>query len=205
MIEVHQLTVRQNRKQLFQPLSFAVKPHDIVVIAGANGSGKSTLLRTLATLHPQATGNILFNNRPMEEGIGRYRQAIHYLGHHHGLIAKLTTLENIQLMCYQYHQTRLLPNTLLTTLKQFHLQDVQHHLIAQLSAGQRRRLALLKCFLFYKPIWILDEPFTALDQATQHIVQAMFQSHSNTGGSIVLSTHQRTLLTHTKFIELTPC
>ncbi len=188
-LHVTALRCRRQQQWLFAPLSFQLGAHELLLIEGANGSGKSSLLRLLAGLATPAQGEIFWQGTSIQTERNNYQEALHYIGHTHGIKLGLTVMENIRLA----HHLALSPIdnekivTVLTTLALHTQRDTLAH---YLSAGQKRRLALAKLCLLPKILWLLDEPLTALDAATQKFFLTHLENHLAQGGMVVMSSHQ---------------
>jgi len=180
----------QHQEQLlFSGVSYELKDGDLLLITGNNGSGKSTLLQILTGLKEATSGKVTFNqqnifNHPL------YQTHIHYIGHQTGLKSGLTVLENIKLSLLLHHVSSFAFHHIIRTLQ---LDALLNKTIRQLSAGQQRRVALAKLFLIKKPIWLLDEPLTALDQTTQQFLQLEINAHCKARGIAIVSSHQTLL------------
>jgi heme exporter protein A len=172
---------------LFSHLHFQLQPSQLISIMGENGSGKSSLLRILTGCYSPESGEVYWNNQLIQSCLSTYRQAIHYLGHTNGIKLNLTVRENIQLMEYLLSQRKEAEKSI---LEEFSLDKHLHQLAGDLSAGQKRKLALIKLFLFQKKLWILDEPLTSLDINTQTIFLKKLNIHLQQGGMAIISTHQ---------------
>jgi heme exporter protein A len=129
-------------------------------VQGDNGSGKSSLLRLLAGIATTAHGEILWQQQSIHNARD-YQQHLHYLGHDNGLKLALTVKENLQLL-QQLHDDKT--GDIENVLTQLNLTKETNSLVAHLSCGQKRRVALARFWLVKKPLWLLDEPITALDQ-----------------------------------------
>lgn len=188
-LSVHHLTFERNQRFLFENLSFSLNAGELLQLRGANGSGKSTLLRMLAGLIEPQEGKICWNGVSVQDHCEDYQQALHYLGHQNGVKTYLTIDENLQLLGSLYHQ-RFSEQTLADTLRQLGLSQSRHTPVANLSAGQARRLSLAKLLLLRAPLWLLDEPATALDQPGQTVLAELLATHAAQGGSAIIATHQ---------------
>jgi heme exporter protein A len=201
---IHLSCCRQ-QKLLFQPISFTLAPKEILLIQGENGIGKSSLLRLLTGLSTASVGDLFWNHQPIATGtLNNYSQQFHYLGHHNGIKTGLSVKENLNL---SQHLALAANAELETCLTLLNLQQHANTKAAHLSAGQQRRLALAKLFILPKPLWILDEPLTALDQASQKIILQALKKHSEQGGmSIITSHHSLSLdVSNLKTLRLSAC
>jgi len=187
-LQVRQLTCVRGQKILSRNIHFELSSGDLLLIEGRNGSGKTSLLRQLAALSTTETGRILWRGQDIHTCYPHYWQHLHYLGHSHGIKLGLTIEENLKLMA----SLAEMPISLScqdAILQQLNLHTYQHTLAADLSAGQKRRLALARLWLIHKPLWILDEPLTALDRDSQALFLHHLDQHLTTGGMCILSSH----------------
>ena|SRR3990167_5988025 len=188
---------------LFADLSFTLKKGEALLIEGPNGSGKSSLLRLLAGFLTPFHGDILWQQQSIHTLGINYSQHIAYVGHHHGLKLGLTVNENL-LLAKHLALSKKLSQELLSLLQ---LQHHAHKQTCQLSAGQKRKLALAKLFMSNKPLWLIDEPFTALDATTQTLFLSQLEKHLKVGGLCILSSHHPMTFNETKIhsLRLGPC
>ena len=185
MLETMALAAERGGQPLFSDLAFTVAPGSLLRVRGANGSGKTTLLRTLAGLTRPAAGAVRWRGEPIGE---EYRKEMLFLGHAAGIKDELTVLENLEFA------------VLLSGLKESNCEGALDTLgIARLAAlparflsqGQRKRAALARLALSASvPLWLLDEPFAALDDEAIARVGALCAAHLAAGGSVVLTSHQ---------------
>lgn len=179
----------RNEQHLFQGLALRLEPGQGLLICGPNGAGKTTLLRVLAGLIPPTAGSVLWQGKCLEEERLAYHQSLHYLGHLSGVKNKLSVKENLR-----YSETlldqRLDEARQEAILQALQLQAPEDRLACQLSAGQKRRLALARLLAFSRPLWILDEPFTNLDVACQQWFSEQIEVHLQNGGMVILASHQ---------------
>ena len=170
-------------RRLFKDLDVVAEAGDLVEVRGANGAGKSTLLRGLAGLH--------------EFQAGRVRRAVpfEYLGHRVGLSDRLTPVENLRWLAgLRGPRTEGAASArepeIRDALARLGLQDLADEPCATLSAGQRRRAALARLAFRAPPLWLLDEPLAALDDAGAALVRQLIADHRAAGGAAVCATHQ---------------
>ncbi|MBA3661350.1 MAG: cytochrome c biogenesis heme-transporting ATPase CcmA [Gammaproteobacteria bacterium] len=193
-----------NRAQMFifENLTLELSAGEVLLIEGANGSGKTSLLKILAGLMTATSGVIYWQGKIIEEGVENYRDNFHYIGHHLGIKTDLTVEENLTLFAKlagkKYHPA---------CLTVMHLNHKQHCLARFLSAGEKRKIALAKLIMIPKRLWILDEPLTALDHATQTLFITLLRQHIHQGGMAILSSHQKISLLDLpcSTIKLSPC
>jgi heme exporter protein A len=200
-LEVKQLDCIRQGKYLFSNLSFSLQSGAALLIAGPNGAGKSSLLRLLAGIAAPAEGTIYWDGKSAQDT--SYHEHLHYVGHAHGIRLGLTPHENLLLAATlaQHRITRMDETFALLKL------SAQQHTPAQfLSAGQKRRVSLARLLLIPRTLWILDEPLTALDAATQHIMLQKIEEHLAAGGMCIMTSHQPlTLNIPVQQLELTAC
>jgi heme exporter protein A len=172
------LACERNGRIVFSNLSFAVKPGQCVELRGSNGAGKSSLLRLIASLVPKAAGSIAL------DGKEDVTSALHLIAHTDAMKSALTVAENLAFWSAVLDGTGIED-----ALKAFRLEALQHEPAQLLSAGQRRRLALARLFLKHRPLWLLDEPMTALDATSQDALRNHMREHLKRGGMIIAATH----------------
>ena len=185
MLAAKNLTCVRDERTLFSDLSFTVAPGDLIQIDGANGAGKTSLLRILAGLSRGEEGEVFWQQQSIYRQRERYHASLLYLGHQPGIKAVLTPLENLSFYHAGASQAQLWQ-----ALEQVELTGYEAVPVSQLSAGQQRRVALARLWLSAAPLWILDEPLTALDKSGVAALTALFTHHAGRGGAVILTTHQ---------------
>jgi heme exporter protein A len=168
--------------------SFSLKAGEALMVTGPNGAGKSTLLRALAGLLPIAEGSLSFEAPIGTEPGTPLGELAHYLGHSDALKGALTTAENL---AFWTAMLRLNGSgtPLQSALAHVALSHASDLPASYLSAGQRRRAALARLLSCKRPVWLLDEPLTALDRAAQSRLTDLFGRHLSDGGIIIAATH----------------
>lgn len=188
MLEAQGLNCIRDERALFTGLSFAIHPGELVQIEGPNGAGKTSLLRILAGLASSDGGDILWQGESTRRNRDRYNHSLLYIGHQAGVKAVLTPFENLSF--FQKSSGKKDPDAIWSALSQVGLVGYEDVPVAQLSAGQHRRVALARLWLSDAPLWILDEPLTAIDkQGVEHLTR-LFEQHAEKGGIVILTTHQ---------------
>ncbi|WP_437613807.1 cytochrome c biogenesis heme-transporting ATPase CcmA [Erwinia sp. V71] len=185
MLEVKQLTCLRDERVLFSDLSFAVAAGDIVQVEGPNGAGKTSLLRLLAGLSRAESGMVLWRQQDIRQHRQTWQAELLYLGHQPGVKAVLTPLENLAFYHPQCSETALF-----AALEAVDLTGYEDLAVAQLSAGQQRRVALARLWLSQATLWVLDEPLTAIDKSGVGKLMALFVRHAQRGGAVIITTHQ---------------
>ena len=204
MLSADALACVRGERRLFAGLSFSLTPGTLLAVRGANGSGKTSLLRMLCGLLPPAAGRIVWNGADIHAAREEYCAQLAYIGHLNGVKDELSALENPRFSA----RTAGLPDDLAgaqTALSQLGLAGFQRQPCKTLSQGQRRRVALARlCLSAARALWVLDEPFTALDVSALALTRELLESHLQGGGMAVLTTHQEVAITapSTQRIEL---
>jgi len=183
----HDLACRRGERLVFAGLSFRVAGGEALLLRGPNGSGKSSLLRCMAGLLTPVAGVQTWNDRPTARDVDSHRGRLRYLGHQDAVKPALTVLENVVLW-QQLHGRRddAASGRGLTMLGIDRLAELPVRL---LSAGQRRRVALARLLAAPAPLWLLDEPTTALDDDGVARFARIVADHRTAGGLVVLSSH----------------
>ncbi len=182
------LACLRGERLLFQGLNLSLSPGQILQIEGPNGSGKTSLLRILAGLMLPWEGEVRFASQSIYKARNEYLQQMSWLGHHSGIKADLSPRENLRFT--QQLRGQEDAATLDRALRTVGLTNHAEQPCRQLSAGQNRRVALARLILIPTPLWILDEPFTALDRYAIAELEERLVAHAAEGGMIVLTTHQ---------------
>ncbi|EAR20569.1 cytochrome c biogenesis heme-transporting ATPase CcmA [Nitrococcus mobilis] len=187
MLRIEKLTISRGERILATDLNFQVKPGEALVAEGPNGSGKTTLLRTLATLSPPLRGTIYWQDHALSDITEVYRSKMLFLGHTPAVKLDLTPEENLKV----YARLAGAVTEPSAALECLGIRRYAATLCRHLSAGQLRRVALARLILTAAPLWILDEPFTALDRQTIDGLSSLLEEHLAEGGSAIITTHQQ--------------
>ncbi len=190
MLKAHQLGAKKGRVTLFEDVNFELLAGQWLYLSGGNGSGKTTLLRILCGLGVPESGQVLWRGVQTQIDASSLHQEMMYLGHALGLKEELSALENLRFFAQMMQRTFDVDKAL-DVLASLGLKGRVHLPLRVLSQGQKRRVALAKLFLHQTSLWILDEPFVALDaQGLRVLVQAIEQ-HLQNKGLLVYTSHQR--------------
>ena len=203
MLEVDCLSCERDDRSLFTNLSFSLSCGDILQIEGANGAGKTTLLRIIAGLSVDYSGEILWQSQPLADMLAEFRLSCFFLGHKPGLKLDLTPVENLRWRL-QVANTYPQQQAILNALEQVQLTGYEDIPCSHLSAGQLRRVALAGLLASNVRLWILDEPFTALDVNGVSWLEQQILNHARKEGMVLVTSHQRLQITtdHLRKISL---
>ncbi len=175
LLHIENLACEREGRVLFDDLNLSLKAGGCTALTGPNGSGKSTLLRCIAGLFPDYEGTIEATRTS-------------YLGHRPAVSPGLTVLENLR--WFAALSSRESSISLIDRLEAVGLAGYEDVLCGRLSAGQHRRVALIRLGLDDSALWLLDEPFTALDLNGQDLVRSLIAAHRTRGGAVLCATHQ---------------
>ena len=185
MLETKALACERGGLRLFSDLSFSLAPGGLLRVRGANGSGKTTLLRALAGLTRPADGTVQWRGNPIGDD---FRREMLFLGHAPAIKDELTVLENLE---FSAQLSRLKDSRFKDALERLGIARRAQLPARYLSQGQRKRAALARLALSPGlPPWLLDEPFSALDDEAIAAVSALCAAHTAAGGMLVLTSHQ---------------
>jgi heme exporter protein A len=188
-LTVDALSCVRGDRLLFRDLTFALSAGSLLHLKGHNGSGKTTLLRALANLLMPESGQILWDGEPIRKLREDYTRHLLYLGHLNGIKGDLTAVENLRIAA-TLDGHRLDEQRAWQILADIGLRGHEDLPTKYLSQGQKRRVALARLFANDAQLWILDEPFTALDVAAVDLLQQLIGRHVENGGIAILTTHQ---------------
>ena len=189
MLEASNLECVRGERRLFAGVGFRLEGGEMLYLQGKNGSGKTSLLRMLCGLTPPADGEICWRGTPINKLADEFRAELCYLGHHNAIKEELTPLENL-LASAKLAEETLDDDSALDALEQVGLRGREDLACRYLSQGQKRRVALARLVHERRALWILDEPYVALDPAAVELVAGLIGAHLQRGGLAVLTTHQ---------------
>ncbi len=190
-------------RMLFRDLSFSLQNGELLHLKGHNGSGKTTLLRALAGLLLPVHGEIRWQGTSIRSLREEYSRHLLYLGHLNGIKGDLTAVENLRIGSI-FDGFALDEARAWEVLGEIGLRGHEDLPSKHLSQGQKRRVALARLLVNQASIWILDEPFTALDVGAVELLQTVIHRHVENGGMAIVTTHQEVAMIgeHTRTIEL---
>ncbi|MDD2742156.1 MAG: cytochrome c biogenesis heme-transporting ATPase CcmA [Rhodocyclaceae bacterium] len=187
MLEADNLECVRGDRRLFAGLGFRLGAGELLYLQGKNGSGKTSLLRMLIGLLPPEAGEIRWKGATIKSD--EFRADLCYLGHLNAIKEELTPLENLLAAAHLADEV-LSEDEAMDALEQVGLAGREDLACKYLSQGQKRRVALARLVKEKRPLWILDEPFVALDVAAVNWLSGIISGHLQRGGLAVMTTHQ---------------
>jgi heme exporter protein A len=197
-LEVEGLSCRRGERLLFKDMNFTVNTGDVLEISGHNGSGKTTLLRLLCGLLIPEQGTLRWRGQLISKVRPLYHRELAYIGHTDAIKGDLTARENL-MVAGALHGGGIDPER---ALEQVGLVKIQELPGRFLSAGQRRRLALARLLVNRARLWLLDEPFTALDRMAIRTIATLLEEHAAAGGMAVFTSHHAINVANARTLEI---
>ena len=193
MLEVRELECVRGDHRLFAGLNFTLQAGELLHLRGSNGSGKTSLLRTICGLMEPANGDVLWQGESIRSNRDEYYGELTYFGHMGAIKGDMTAWENLQLTAHMAGWT-ISQERVIDALGQMGLAGREELPTKVLSAGQKRRVALARLLISDARLWVLDEPFTALDVKAVEFLKGLIIEHLNNKGMVILTTHQEVAL-----------
>ena len=189
MLEADNLECVRGERRLFAGLGFRLEAGELLYLQGRNGAGKTSLLRMIIGLLPPETGEIRWKGEPIRRAGESFRADLCYLGHLNAIKEELTPLENLDAAA-RLAGHAVSEDEALDALEAVGLAGREELSCKYLSQGQKRRVALARLVVDRRDLWILDEPFVALDVAAVDWLAGQIAAHLQRGGLAVMTTHQ---------------
>ncbi|MFO1264074.1 MAG: cytochrome c biogenesis heme-transporting ATPase CcmA [Rhodoferax sp.] len=189
MLRAQNLSCQRGERTLFAGLEFELHPGQWLHVRGENGAGKTSLLRLLAGLSRPFTGDIRWKDHPIQDSDSNYHQDLLFFGHQGALKEDLSAFENLQ-FASAMDGAPVDDAHILSALFRLGLKGREQLPVRVLSAGQKRRVALSRLLCRPSTLWVLDEPFTALDVKAVELLCTLINEHLTAGGMAVLTSHQ---------------
>ncbi len=181
------LTLIRGERCLFQGLSFAQESGGLLLLEGRNGCGKTSLMRAIAGMLSLETGQVFWDDKPVEKQRQEFHGALVWLAHRTGLKGDLTLVENLSFESALRAQSSI---DVESVYERLGISRLKKLILRSLSAGQQRRVALARMLLADVPLWFMDEPFTNLDREGRALVIELVEEHLAKGGMCVMAAHQ---------------
>ena len=189
MLRVSNLSCSRGNKPLFADVSFELKAGQALHLEGDNGVGKTSLLRIVCGLSPADAGEVCWHDKTIQQNATAFRSSLFYLGHGLSLKEELTALENLMSDAAVSGRT-LSQQQALVALARMGLRGREHLPLRVMSQGQKRRTALARLLASQAPLWVLDEPFVALDVKAVDGLRGLLAEHVTNGGMVLFTSHQ---------------
>ncbi len=196
VLKAHALKCVKGSTELFSNIEFELNSGEALLVEGSNGSGKTSLLRILCGFNYPADGDISWDDVSIE-GHESYQQQISFIGHASGVKLDLTVMENLVFAQRLVGSSRK-ESEIKEIVRAVGLFKQRNILTRKLSAGQKRRVALARLQLEDRPLWILDEPLTALDKEFVTEFETVLKNHLDNNGMLIVTTHRELILPSTK-------
>lgn len=197
MLELIALDFDYQNQPLLNKVTLHVPEGGFLHLKGSNGVGKTTLLKLIAGLYEPLEGRVLYQEKSIYDDLKAYQRNVCFVGHKTGINLQLSLKEN----CFfdlQYDEAQQSIKDLSSIFK---LEQYQNYPAGLLSAGQRRQIALLRLWMTSARLWLLDEPFVALDESALAMIMDKIQQHRAKGGAVVLTSHQKIPLDGSQYQE----
>lgn len=188
MLVIRNLTAMRGERLLFEDVSFEVESNEMLLIKGRNGAGKTSLLRLICGLATPDAGEILWKSESIENIRPAYSRSLLYVGHDNGISLDLTVLENLEF--HRALNDNPSNHPIPEILERLRIVRYLNVPCRFLSAGQKRRVALARLAISESKLWLLDEPFSSLDDQASETVVELVEQHLNSDGLCLMTSHQ---------------
>jgi heme exporter protein A len=185
LLQARGVAYSRNEEAIFGPLDFVLNAGEVVLIEGDNGSGKTTLLKVLSGLLEPTAGEVLLNGAPLT--LAKLSHQVALLGHLPGIKMELSAMQNLRFAVGMGGiRAGISPQIALAGVG---LQGYEEQPLRQLSAGQKKRVALARLLLVPAALWLLDEPYANLDREGIGLVNRLLETHAHRGGAALITSH----------------
>lgn len=190
LLQASSLSCIKGERLLFKNIDIEIGREELLELRGPNGCGKTSLLRLLAGLSPPQSGHIRYRGLDIETHREAYVREMAYIAHNNGIKLALSPLENLRFSRALLSSPNAIEPEM--ALKSVGLEQYTDVPVSNLSAGQRRRVALARLLLTTASLWLLDEPLASLDEEHKSRVSELIVSHVGNGGAVILTSHENT-------------
>ena len=188
VLEIISVYFSRNKRLIFDNFSLKIQKSQIMILIGNNGVGKTTLFDLIIGILQPSNGEIKIHNKATFELFNHKREFFTYIPHKDALKDNLTVMENIENWLH-LSNNNFSKEEVINNLKYFDLSLITNIKVGRLSHGQKKKVSLSKLLLSRNSLWLLDEPFNGLDKKSSLKVKNLIEKHSQSGGSVLLSTH----------------
>jgi heme exporter protein A len=190
LLQARQLFCEREERVLFARLDFSLQAGELLQIEGPNGAGKTTLMRSVTGFHQHFEGEVLWRGQPLASDREAFYAETLILGHQTGIKLPLSPTENLRwIASVRGVGLDALDKRIAESLDAVGLAGFEHQPAQSLSAGQKRRIALARLFIEPATLWVLDEPFSAIDKQGVSVLETLLVDHVSRGGAALIVTH----------------
>ena len=201
MLIVKDISIERLEKRIFENINLSLSPGNITILKGKNGSGKTTLLKAILNLLEPSFGSIYWKGKLLKKNLYDFYSHVTYIPDTTSSLKKLTIKDNINIW-KRFFISVINYAEIETALKTLNLDNYLNKKVGTLSFGETKKLEFLRLIIENKNVWILDEPFSNLDDDSIELMKQTFEDHSSKEGSIIFSSHQNPGIYVTEEIEL---
>ena len=201
MLIVKDLSIQRLEKTIFENISLSLSPRNITILKGKNGSGKTTLLKAILNIIEPSTGSIYWKGKLLKKNLYDFYNSITYIADKTSSLTKLTVKENINIW-KKIFLSNIDYSQIETALDALKLEKHINQKVGTLSLGETKKLEFLRLIIENKKLWLLDEPFSNLDEDSIELMKQTFEDHCGKEGSIIFSSHQNPGIYVTEEIQL---
>lgn len=205
LLQARQLFCEREERVLFSRLDFSLSAGELLQVEGPNGAGKTTLMRSVTGLNYHFEGDVFWRDQPLAKDRERFYGETLILGHLSGIKLPLSPTENLRwIASVRGVAQQGIDAAINTALDAVGLKGFEHQPAHSLSAGQKRRIALARLFIEPATLWVLDEPFSAIDKQGVAVLEGLLEDHVRRGGAALVVTHHdmRLLAVHHRRLQL---
>jgi heme exporter protein A len=188
IIYAEDLSFERSGRSIFSALNFSLDSSESIMITGKNGSGKTSLLRCIAGFYPITSGKLLWYGEQVVPAYYSEKPLISWLGYFDAIKGSLTVRENLNFFKDIWSVDE---HVFIESLKIFSFDKFLDCPASWLSAGEKRRLSLIRLSFCPAKVWIMDEPSIYLDEESKGILMSIIGEHVNAGGAVICATHEK--------------